>query len=404
VSQTALNRRTLLRGLIAGAAAIPARPASAQVSFRVGLVIPAGPLAESVVQGAELGLADAGALAALFGKHIELVRETGATTGSELRAGLRLVRQEGALALVGGVDDGSAEALRDAAAQAGALFFNVGALSDRLRGERCARQALHVMPSRAMHVGAVGQWLVEGRKLRRWALLTSDSAPGRETEEDATAFLAPRGGTIVARERVPPGMADWQPALQRLRGIAPEVVFVGLAPGDLLPFIRQYRAGGLPAQLAGIAADPTPLLGAQPDELTGVWPLAWHHDLDRFSARELNSKFRRRFRRPLDGPAWAAWAALKLIGEGLVRGEATDAPGLLRFVERAPPFDGHKGQPLIFQAWDHQLRQPMYLASPRPAERREGKVGALEVIAEVPRGSLDQISPSRGESRCRFES
>ena len=45
----------------------------------------------------------------------------------------------------------------------------------------------------------------------------------------------------------------------------------------------------------------------------------------------------------------------------------------------------------------------MYLASPRPAERREGKVGALEVIAEVPRGSVDQIAPSRGESRCRFE-
>src|SRR5438874_1172694 len=78
-------------------------------------------------------------LATLFGKRLELIPEPAATPEAALTLGLRLVRQEGAVALVGGADDGSAEALRDAAEQAGALFFNVGALSDRLRGERCHR-------------------------------------------------------------------------------------------------------------------------------------------------------------------------------------------------------------------------------------------------------------------------
>lgn len=401
---SAPSRRMFLGGVLAGAAASRIGPASAQASVgRVGLVVPAGPLADSVLPGAELGVTEAGALASLFGKRLELLPETPTTPEGAREAGLRLAREQRVIALVGGADDGSAEALRDAAAEAGAPFFNVGAVADRLRGERCHRNALHVLPSRAMHVGAVCYWLAEERKLRRWALVTSDSPPGREAEEDAIAALAGRGATVVVRERIRE-TPDWQPLLQQLRGAAPEVVFAGLPPRDLLGFIRQFRAANLPVQLAGVAADAAPLFTANPDELTGVWPVAWHHDLDRFSARELNSRFRRRFKRPFDGPAWAAWAALKLIGEGVVRGDATDGPSLLKFIESAPPFDGHKGQSLTFREWDRQLRQPMYLTAPRPPERRADKMGALEVIADVPRGNMDQIAPARGESRCRFAS
>jgi branched-chain amino acid transport system substrate-binding protein len=398
-----LDRRALLKGLAVLAGAAGPRVAWAQASVRLGLVVVAGPMAESMVNGTELGLADANALANLFGKQIELLKETTSSPEEALAAGLRLTRQERLLALIGGGDDLSAEALSDAARQGGALFFNVGASSDRLRGDRCHRQTFHVHPSLAMQVGAAGVWLIEERKLTRWALVTNDSPLGREVEEATVAFLTRRGATLLFRERLALGTTDWQPLLQRFRSVAPNVVLAGLDQTDLLGFVRQYRAAGLSAELAGVAPNPRVLFSADPDELAGVWPLVWHHELERFSARELNSKYRRRVKAPLDGLAWAAWAAVKLFGEAVVRGGAADAAGVLKFIEEAPPFDGHKGRPLTFREWDHQLRQPMYLARPRGKEQVAGRVGVLEVIAEVPKGDLDAIGPPRAESRCRFQ-
>lgn len=398
VSARRLSRRAFLKGL--GLVVAMPRAALAQTTVRLGLVVSRGPFAESVVRGAELGLADANALAILFGKRLDLLQETVPAPEAAGTAALRLVRHEQVLALLGGADDGSAEALRDAAEQSGALFFNVVAASDRLRGARCHRHAFHVYPSLAMHVGAVGWWLIEERKLNQWTLVTSDTPWGREVEAAALAFLARRGGTAVATLRVAAGTTAWQPVLAPLRAGAAGVAFVGLESADLLGFIRAYRAAGPTAHLAGVTPDPGVLFAADPDEIAGVWPLAWHHELQRFSARDLNNKFRRRFQRPFDGPAWAAWAAVKLLGEAVVRGGATDVPGLLKFIDGAPPFDAHKGQALTFREWDQQLRQPMYLARPRPKERAEGRVGALAVFADVPRGNLDLISPPREESRC----
>jgi branched-chain amino acid transport system substrate-binding protein len=398
-----LERRALLKGLVLLGSAGLHQVARAQSSLRIGLVVTEGSLKESISLGAELGLTDAHALAELFGKRIELLTETVTTPEAAGATGLRLARQNQVVALLGGADDESAEALRDAAQQSGALFFNVGASSDRLRGARCHRQTLHVFPSVGMHVGTVGVWLLDERKLTRWALLTSDSRLGREVEDAAVAFLARRGGTVLARERVVPGTTDWGPVLQRFQSAGGDVVLVGVGKPDLLGVVRQYRMAGVRAQLAGVAPDPSGLLAADPGELAGVWPLAWHHELERFSARDLNGRFRKRFRRPLDGPAWAAWAAVKLLGEALVRGGATDASGVLRFIASAPAFDGHKGQPLTFREWDHQLRQPMYVAGPRRTAAGAGRAGALEVLADVPRGNLDLVAPPRSESRCRFD-
>ena len=92
-----------------------------------------------------------------------------------------------------------------------------------------------------------------------------------------------------------------------------------------------------------------------------------------------------------------------LFRSAIVRIEGADLQGLLKYLEGAPPFDGHKGRPLTFREWDHQLRQPMYLVTPRRKGQGEGRWGSVEVVAEVPtRGDLDVIGEPKGESPCRF--
>ncbi|MBI4608202.1 MAG: ABC transporter substrate-binding protein [Candidatus Rokubacteria bacterium] len=402
-----LDRRTFVKGLGVAAGALLSRTAAAQETYRIGLVVPGGArleVGERIAFGVRLGLDEANVMAGLFGKRLELLQEVADGAEAVLSVGRRLVRQERAIGLVGGADEASAEALRDAAQQGDALFLNVGASASRLRGSRCHRHAFHVEASLAMYVGAVQQWLLEQRKLTRWALVTSDSSLGRDIGQVATAFLARRGRAPLATEQVPGGTQDWNPLLKRLGGLGPDAVFVGLEESDLPIFLRGYRSAGLTFQLAGAGVDPSALSAGDPADLAGVWPVLWHHELQRFSARELNSRFRRRFGRPLEGRSWAAWAAVKLLGEAIVRTGSGDLAGLLRFLESAPPFDGHKGRPLTFRDWDHQLRQPMYLVTPRKPEPGREPWKGFEVVAEVPaRGDLDAIGEPKGESRCRFD-
>jgi hypothetical protein len=197
-----------------------------------------------------------------------------------------------------------------------------------------------------MYAGAAAFWLAEEKKLKRWAVL-GGSAGLRRT---VVAFAAARGVTVV--EDVSQAEAMW----------------VGLpgTSGELAVLEPE----------AGVA--PTPEAAA-----SGVRPLMWHQTLEKYSARELNNRHRRRFDQPLDGASWSAWAALKLVGEALLR-QGPTPQALVEYLESEPPFDGHKGRALTFRKADHQLLQPMYLWRP-------GKPGAEagEVVAEVPRGGGD---------------
>jgi hypothetical protein len=71
-------------------------------------------------------------------------------------------------------------------------------------------------------------------------------------------------------------------------------------------------------------------------------------------------------------------------------------------MESAPPFDGHKGEALTFRKWDHQLRQPLYVAGPRKREDIGGQLGPFAVLADVGGKNLDALGTAMADSRCRF--
>ncbi|WP_420129403.1 hypothetical protein [Longimicrobium sp.] len=88
----------------------------------------------------------------------------------------------------------------------------------------------------------------------------------------------------------------------------------------------------------------------------------WHPSLERFGAAQLNDRFRARFGGPMDGAAWAGWMAVKVLWEASLRARTTQPGELRTYLESGlTNVDGHKGWPLSFRAWNHQLRQPLYL-------------------------------------------
>lgn len=387
-----LTRRELLFG---GLAAIPANRA-ARADLRIGLLVPPGPLGPSILRGARLGITEADSLARMFGKRIDLALPP--VPGPEQVAGVasRLIK-EGVSVLVSGGDEQSVEALTAVAREGKALFLNVGSASDRLRTERCDRHMFHLHASLQMHVGAAGFWLIEEKRLRRWAVLSESD----EIQRAVVAFAEARGATIAEGARAVSGTTDWRPTLERLRAAQPEALWIGLRAETVPGFLQQYGRAGLAGELVRIMPD---AIGAPKLERaagSGVWPVMWHHTLEKYSARDLNNRYRRRFGVGLDGASWSAWAALKLVGEAMLRA-GTTPQALLEYLESDPPFDGHKGRPLTFRKWDHQLRQPMYLAQATKAAPGKSGPSGVEVIAEVPRGDLDAILLPPKDGGCRI--
>jgi ABC-type branched-subunit amino acid transport system substrate-binding protein len=370
------RREFLSGGIAAGATALTARTAWGEDAALVGLVVPADGTAMAMEQGAALGLDEANALATLFGKRLQLRTESVPDREGAARAGAALV-QAGAMALVGGRGAGFADALREVAAAGGPLFLNVAAPDDRLRQDGCARQMFHVIPSVTMYVDAAAQW-ADRRRLVRWAVVGDGTPRAREIEAAARRALARRAGAALVAE------AEADLVLLAEEGPAAREV------------LARARAAGRGARVFGIG-------GALPEELppdaaAGDWIVGWHRDLVRFSASELNGRFRQRFARPLAETSWAAWAALKMSGEALVRAGARDGAALRQYLGSAPPFDGHKGTALTFRPWDQQLRQPVYVIGPRPGAERAG----FTVLADLPGANLDAIGILAAESRCRL--
>ena len=374
-----VGRRAFLGGLAAaGCAALTPRAARAEDVYTVGVLLPPdADKATELGRGAALGLDDANALATLFGKRLRLETEVDRGDG---QAGRALARA-GALAIVGGASPGGGEALLQTAG-GGAPVLNVGAPDDRLRNEGCDRRAFHLAPSVSMYVDALAQVLIEQRKLARWALVGDGSPRGGEIEAAARRSVAGRGGTVIAE------------------AAAADIVLLAVDDrGADAALAHAIADGRRPDRIAGVGEAG---LRLSLERAAGLWALGWHYELERFSARELNGRFRRRFNAPLAEASWAAWAAVKLAGEAVVRTGAGDGAALVAFMESAPPFDGHKGEALTFRKWDHQLRQPLYVVGPRKREDIGGSLGPFAVLADVGGKNLDALGTAMADSRCRF--
>ena len=122
----------------------------------------------------------------------------------------------------------------------------------------------------------------------------------------------------------------------------------------------------------------------------------WDPSLNRFGADTLNQRFLTRFHEPMTSRAWSAWFAVKVIWESALRQKSGDAGQIAQYLVRdTTQFDGHKGVPLSFRAWDHQLRQPLYVVGAGPAKQVPDVTGDESV-----RDALDRLGRSTRTATC----
>jgi branched-chain amino acid transport system substrate-binding protein len=367
-------------------------------------------MASYAVMGAQLGAEEAEITAGMFGTRVELVSEDAVTAENVASTATRLMGQANLLAIIGALDDVATVTLSDLAQQQRVVFVNAAARGGDLRGEKCHRYTFHVEPDLAMYAHAIGQWLLQNNR-KRWYFVVSGDSFGQEIYRRASDLLQRQGGIDLGRSTRAPGERDYQPVLVRLARVEAEAIVVALRGEELQHFLVQSKAAGLTTLIAGAPLDMIAMWHADPAHLQGVWATSWYHGLERYSARELNRRFVRRFGKPAEAYAWANWAAVKLLVEGALRRASSDSLALINYLESSPPFDGHKGKALTFREWNHQLRQPLFIVKARES-KPENAWNLFEMIAEMPppavRGKpvaelLDTFGESKADSNCRLE-
>ncbi|MEM7543468.1 MAG: hypothetical protein AAF384_18065 [Pseudomonadota bacterium] len=111
---------------------------------------------------------------------------------------------------------------------------------------------------------------------------------------------------------------------------------------------------------------------------------AWHKDFKKYAAAQLNKRYTESFSEPMNDVAWAAWAAVKMVSDLAVRGDASEPSAMLDSLKENLEFDGQKGAAMSFRPTG-QLRQPMLLVN-------DGKlVGEAPVRGVVAITNLDSL-------------
>jgi ABC transporter substrate binding protein (PQQ-dependent alcohol dehydrogenase system) len=335
--------------------------------------------------GAQIGIDEAAALVRVLNTEFKLERITVKSAADIAPAVMEAAdtRKIGFFLI-----DAPAEAFKQLAAAAkghDVLLFNVSAAEDSLRRDQCAREFVHVIPSLAMRMDGLVQYLVS-RKWRDVLVFEGPAPADAGTVKALTRSVQKFGARIVADQKFKPGTDPREreqndPLLLSALNRDYDVVFVADAAFD---FVRgvSYRT-----------ARPRPVVGS-----IDLEPLAWHWTWDHNGAPQVNSRFEKRSGgRHMESADWAAWVAVKMVVQSALRTRSADFKKQRDFILGDAGFDGDKGLPLGVRPWDHQVRQAILLAAPYAVVASAPVEGFLHRTNE-----LDTLGDDEPETPCHL--
>lgn len=262
------------------------------------------------------------------------------------------------------------------------LIFNVGSPDTRLRSTECRPNVLHTLPSRAMLTDALMQFFTQ-RKWKSIFLLEGN----REVDgyfADSIRQSAQKYRIDIDHEK------RWLEDADMRRNAAAEIpVFTQARKYDVVVVADEDDDFGqyvlyntwLPRPVAGTA---------------GLEAVGWHAVVEQWGAAQLQSRFVKTADRTMTSIDYAAWAAVRSVGEAVTR-TGSVSPQALKDYIMSEPFSlaGFKGTKMNYRHWNGQLRQPIPLVHPQSLVAQAPIEGFLHHTTE-----LDTLGLDQPESKC----
>ncbi len=333
------------------------------------------------LDGTRLGQEDNATTGRFLG-HTYEVSAHAVEVGGDVAAAARTALAETPFLIVDGPGD-ALQAIADLPEAAGALIFNATEGDPALRDAGCRANLLHTVPSTAMRTDALAQFLVR----KRWddlVLVEGEHGPDRAYAAALDRSLAKFGLEIEARK-------TWAFDADMRRNAAAEVPLFTQDFGDYDALLVADELGDFGRFLLYNTWEPRPIAGSE-----GLTAQTWAPVVEQWGAIQLQNRFAELAGRGMEPEDWAAWAAMRAIGEAVTRTGTAD-PGDVRAFLLSDAFElaGFKGRPLTFRGWNGQLRQPIPIVHPRALVASAPLEGFLHQRTE-----LDTLGLDAPESDC----
>jgi ABC transporter substrate binding protein (PQQ-dependent alcohol dehydrogenase system) len=348
------------------------------------------PSADEGIAGARLGIADNNTTGRFTGQNFVLDEATVAPEGDVANA-LRKLVGDGHRLIVVDLPAPILLKLADLPEAKSAALFNVSARDDELRQEQCRANVLHVIPSRAMLADALVQYLV----LKKWRNVLL--VPGSTDADKAYAGAVERAIKKFGARLVETKPWTFDPGARRTDTghfqIASEVAsFTQGISYDVLVVVDEE--GNFGSDIAFRTSEPRPVAGTH-----GLTPVAWARPFEQWGATQIQNRFHRQSQRWMTDRDYAAWMAVRAVGEASTRGHTTDQDQIAQFIHGDQfKLAAFKGVELSFRSWDGQLRQPILLADADSLVSVSPQPGFLHQFSE-----LDTLGVDQPETSCHMK-
>lgn len=378
----------MMPALLLSGGALAAEPLAVTILYAEQQYARAPSLSNQRPRPADLGLA--GARLAVIENNT-----TGKFTQTEFRLEEVISAEDEALAgMLGGIgglivlnaDAADILAVADKPSMTEALIFNAAARDESAREEDCRANVLHTIPSRSMLTDALAQFFVK----KQWVnwLLISGSRENDKSYADSLRASAVKFGISIAAEKVWDADAD-------MRDSAASEVPLMTQGGDYDAVIVADENDDFGPLIAFNTWLPRPVAGTQ-----GLVPTGWSSVIEPWGAVQLQNRFRDLAKREMTETDFAAWLAVRIIGEAVTRTGKSDAASIRAYILSGQfQMSAFKGRGVAFRSWNGQLRQPIHLVTSDAQAAVAPIDGFLHQTDE-----MDTLGLDRPETKCtKFE-
>lgn len=403
------NRRTILKaGLAAGAAQFAAPfiiKARGETPIKLGVLLPkSGPYAiqgENGQNGAQIAVQDMGG--SVLDRPVQIVWLDEANPQTSQQNMRRLIEQEQAVAVQGGISSGDVLAVMPLAKRSQTLFMATGPNATEITGKDCNRYTFRVdLPNR---VTVRSTYPILSKNGKNWYFIVASYAWGIDAYEQMKEQLVNDGGTVAGYDQAPLGTSDFSSYLLKVRQAQPDVVFLGLGGTDLTSFLKQFHDIGLTGKIpvSSPIVNDSDLWAAGPEAATGTYPKLWNYTgpYQGDKSKTFVDSYQKKFGEPPEVEAWQDWFGATAILTAIKETNSTKSEDLITFLEQHK-FENYKDTPIHFRPWDHQLIQPTLVAKVK--DKITDKFDYFDIIDEVPKepSKLDEFFGSKQDVACNL--
>ena len=303
---------------------------------------------------------------------------------------------QGVTMVFGGTNSGTALATAKVAQEKKRVYFNNGAGSSALTNEQCTPYTVHyAYDTVALAKGTGGAVVDSGGK--SWFFLTADYAFGHSLENDTSAVVKAKGGTVAGAVRHPLNASDFSSFLLQAQNSKAQILGLANAGGDTINAIKAAKEFGINKTMktAGLLVFLSDIHSLGLKNTEGLLhTTSWYWDKDDDSRKFANQYFAKMKRMPTDVQA-ADYSATMTYLKAVAAVKSTAADKVMEYLSTTPINDFY-GQGGVIRP-DGRMVHEMYLVQVKLLADSKTPWDYLNIVKKIPG---DQVFTAKADSTC----